>query len=182
MKRLFLFVFLALGIQQFASAQDTFKTTAGEIKFNASTPLEDINALNKVVNAILKSESGDFASVLLMKDFNFRKKLMQEHFNENYVESETYPKGYFTGKIENFSMDDLNATAKKYKVSGKLTIHGVTKNISPDVYLSKKGDGISLSSDFIVRPEDYEIEVPKLLWKKIAQEVEVSVNFKLAGQ
>ncbi len=181
MKKLFLLLLFAAGIQ-LSTAQNTFKTSSGEINFNASTPLEDINADNKIVNAIFKAENGDFASVLLMKDFSFKKKLMQEHFNENYVESETYPKGYFSGNISNFNMEALSSEPKKYKVSGKLTIHGVTKQISTDIYLSKKAGNISLTSEFVVRPEDYKIEVPKLLWKKIAQEVLVSVNFKMTGQ
>jgi polyisoprenoid-binding protein YceI len=163
-------------------AQGNYKTTKGEIEFNASTPLEDIHAVNKVVNAILKTENGDFASVLLMKDFNFRRSLMQEHFNENFVESETYPKAQFTGKIKNFNLEELSSSPKEYDVDGKMTIHGVTKEISTKATLSMQSGGIKMVSGFIVRPEEYNIEVPKLLFKKIAQEVEVDVDFVMKEQ
>lgn len=163
-------------------AQDTFKTSKGEIEFNASTPLEDIHAVNKVVNAILKTATGDFASVLLMKDFNFKRSLMQEHFNENYVESETYPKAYFSGKIQNFKADELTSTPKEYDIKGKMTIHGVTKTFNTKASLSKKTGSITLDAGFIIKPEEYKIKVPKLLFKKIAQEVKVDIKFALTAQ
>ncbi len=177
-------IILILGIVACAAteAQGTYKTTKGEIEFNASTPLEDIHAVNKAVNAILKPGNGDFASVLLMKDFNFRRSLMQEHFNENFVESETYPKAYFTGNIQNFKPEELSSSAKEYMVDGKLTIHGVTKEFSTKASLSKNSDGIKLVSNFILKPEEYKIEVPKLLFTKIAQEVEVDVSFVMDEQ
>jgi len=174
-----LVLFLFIAGSSFGIAQSNYKTATGEIRFNASTPLEDINALNKVVNAILRSENGDFAAVLLIKDFNLKRKLMQEHFNENYMESETYPKGYFSGNIENFNLKDLSSIPKRYSITGKFTIHGVTKKLTTNIYLSKKSSGILVSSNFIVKPEDYNIEVPKLLFKKIAQEVMVDIKFHL---
>ena len=174
---------LLLAITYFGLAQaQNYKTSKGEIEFNASTPLEDIHAVNKVVNAILKPENGDFASVLLMKDFKFRRSLMQEHFNENYVESEKYPKAYFTGKIKGFDSESLGSSPREFAVDGKLTIHGVTKTFSTKAKLSKSAGGIKLVTNFIVKPEEYKIEVPKLLFKKIAQEVKVDVAFQMAEQ
>ncbi len=173
---------VVFGLIQLANAQDTYKTTSGEVNFNASTPLEDIKATNKEVNAILKTENGNFATVLLMQDFDFRRKLMQEHFNENYVESERYPKGYLSGTIQNFNLEELNAEPKKYLLKGKLSMHGVTRDFSSEVSLSKRSGAIRLESEFIVQPESYKIEIPTLLFKKIAQEVMVSVDFKLQKQ
>lgn len=163
-------------------AQNSYRTQEGEIRFNASTILEDIEAVNTVVNAILKPESGDFATVLLIKDFRFRRGLMQEHFNENYMDSGTYPKAYFTGHIENFNAGDLSEITKEYGVSGNLTIHGITREISHDIQLSKTPDGLLLTSSFIVRPEEYGIEVPKIVFTKIAREVTVDVSLPLARQ
>lgn len=163
-------------------AQGSFKTTKGEITFNASTPLEDIHAVNNWVNAILKTEQGEFASLLLMKDFDFKRKLMQEHFNENYVESETYPKAYFTGKILDFNSEELSTTPKDYGVEGELTIHGVTRKFSTTAALSKKGMAIVMVSGFIIKPEEFKIKVPKLLFKKIAQEIKVDVVYLMAEQ
>ncbi|NAS11685.1 YceI family protein [Poritiphilus flavus] len=167
---------------QLVYTQETYKTTSGEVRFNASTPLEDIKAANREVNAILKTESGNFATVLLMKDFDFRRKLMQEHFNENYAESDRYPKSYLSGTIQNFRIAELGSEPKTFQLNGKLTIHGVTRNFNSEVSLRKRSDAIDLQSEFMIQPESFDIEIPTLLFKKIAQEVMVSVNFKLKKQ
>ncbi len=173
---------LQLLLCNFLCAQSAYSTQKGEIRFNASTPLEDIEAVNTLVNAILKPENGNFAAVVLIRDFQFRRGLMQEHFNENYMESETYPKGYFTGKVVNFNMGDLTGEPKDYRVTGKLTLHGVTREVSPEIQLSKTSEGILLTSGFMVRPEEYGIKVPKIVFTKIAQEVMVEVSLPLSGQ
>ena len=160
-------------------AQSKYRTSVGEIRFNASTPLEDIAAVNEKVNAIIETESGKFAAVMLIKDFNFRRKLMQEHFNENYMESDKYPKAYFSGTIKDLEFSKLNNQAVDKSISGKLTIHGVTRELYANVRISNNADKIQLISTFIIRPEDHDIEVPKSVFKKIAQEVQVDVEFDL---
>lgn len=162
--------------------QTNLKTSEGTITFNASTPLEDIYAVNNEVNAILRSENGEFASVLLMKDFQFNRALMQEHFNENYVESERYPKAYFTGRITDFKPDNISGSEKEFTVEGKLTIHGETKSFSTVGKLKKLSVGYEMKTAFIIKPEEYNIRVPKLLFKKIAQEVQVEVYFLLTNK
>ena len=158
--------------------QDRFKTTSGLVDFNASTPLEDIRASNKQVNAILKP-SGEFAVVLLLKDFQFPRKLMQEHFNENYLESDTYPKSYFLGEIIDFSPENLSDTSERITIKGQLHLHGVTKNVMVTGTVNRSDSGIQLASQFSIRPEDYAIEIPTLMFKKIAEEVQVSFAFSL---
>lgn len=163
-------------------SQSTYKTTKGEIHFNASTPLEDIDAKNNQVNAIFKTETGEFAAVLLIKDFKFKKRLMQEHFNENYMESETYPKAYFSGSLTGFNNADLTEVPRVYRLQGKMVIHGTEKNIATEVTLQKMSDTIQLNTGFIVAPEDYNIRVPRLLFTKIAKEVQVDVALNMAMQ
>lgn len=180
--RIIIITLLQLLLCNFLGAQNAYRTQEGEIRFSASTPLEDIEAVNTLVNAILKPENGEFAALVLIKDFQFRRGLMQEHFNENYMESETYPKGYFTGKVDNFNMGDLTGDPQEYRVSGRLTLHGVTREISPVIQLSKTPDGILLSSGFLVRPEEYGIKVPKIVFTKIAREVIVEVSLPLSAQ
>jgi polyisoprenoid-binding protein YceI len=175
---LYISIFISYSL---AISQETYVTTNGHINFNASTPFEDIDANNKQVNAILKTENGHFASVLLLKDFTFRKKLMQEHFNENYVESDKYPKATFSGIIQGFTVNNLTSN-KTYTIKGKLTLHGVTKEVSTKAVMVKQGETISLKTSFIVKPEDYNIRVPKIVFKKIAKEVKVSVNFALEAK
>ncbi len=164
------------------TAQTKIGTETGLIRFNASTPLEDILATNNEVNVIIDTSNGKIAALLLIRDFQFRRKLMQEHFNENYLESERYPKSYFQGQIMSFDPESLSETPSKYNLEGQMTIHGVSRKISVELYLHKALDSINLESRFVIRPEDYNIEVPKLLFTKIAQEVEVQLQFTLKAK
>ncbi len=179
--KIFLNIILSilLGLNVFFQTGERYKTKNGEISINASTPLEDINALNSKVSAILDPATGNFAVVMLVKEFEFDRKLMQEHFNENYMESDRYPKATFSGQIENFKIADLKSAPTKYRINGKISIHGVSRPLIADILLSKKSAGIKLSSNFVVRPEEHEIEVPRIVFKKIAQEVQVSVELDL---
>ena len=116
---------------------------------------------------------------MLIKDFEFDRKLMQEHFNENYMESDKYPKAYFSGTIQNFTGVELNSNSSEMLVEGKLTIHGVSRNISEKILIKRNGKSIAINSNFIVKSEDYQIEVPKILFQKIAREVQVAINLDL---
>lgn len=171
-------IFTALGLTS-CFAQQRYKTTEGEVNFNASTPLEDIDATNREVNGIIDAETGNFAVVMLIKDFEFDRKLMQEHFNENYMESDKYPKAYFSGTIQGLDITKLNSDYMEMDVAGKLTIHGVSRNITEKVLIRRKGKRIALNSNFIINSEEYQIEVPKILFQKIAREVQVAINLDL---
>jgi hypothetical protein len=179
MKELLLLCVLFAGCTLVFS-QDRYKTSDGTIHFNASTPLEDIDATNSRINAILTS-SGEFACVLLIKDFQFRRKLMQEHFNENFMESSTYPKAQYRGNIPGFSPDAVGGQPTKLEVRGELTIHGITRQLNTSVILSSEGEALRMVSQFIIKPEDYGIEVPRILFNKIAEEVAVDLTFELLG-
>ena len=161
-------------------AQDSYLASGGEIRFNASTPLEDIDATNKRVQAILQPGTGEFAVALLISDFSFRRKLMQEHFNENYMESDTYPKAYFSGKL--LGMDDTTKALApgNYAVMGMLTIHGVTRQIETSAELAESNGKLVLTSNLVVAPEDFNIEIPRILFQKIAEEVKVAITLELA--
>lgn len=159
--------------------QSKYRTSNGEVHFNASTPLEDIDALNKKVRAVLESGTGNFAVMMLIKDFDFPRKLMQEHFNENYMESEEYPKAYFRGTIEDFDQDELSNQIIEKQINGQLTIHGITLDRMENIELVKKGKTIHLRSQFVVRPESHDIEVPKIVFAKIAREVKVEIELEL---
>jgi len=162
--------------------QERLRTSEGVISFDASSPLEDIVAVNNKVNGILELQSGEIAVVLLIKDFKFRKKLMQEHFNENYMESEAYPKAYFTGTIVDFVLDELGTQNQKFQLTGELTIHGVTQTMRDSIQLRKNGERIICKMNFVVRTEDHKIKVPRILFKKIAQEVNVRAELGLTEE
>ena len=170
-----IFLFCSLSLV----GQTKYRTTSGEINFNASTPLEDIDATNTEVNAILELETGKFATVMLIRDFQFHRKLMQEHFNENYMESEQFPKAYFTGTVEDLDITDSSDNIQQRPITGEITIHGVKRPLKTVGTIQKGNNSIVIRADFIIKPEEHDIEVPSIVFKKIAQEVKVKVDLIL---
>jgi hypothetical protein len=157
-------------------------TRTGEIKFEASMPaVEQIAATNNTSSCILDEETGNFAALALVKAFKFKSPLMEEHFNENYMESSVFPKANFKGKITNFDAKKLSATKSSYDLEGDLTIHGVTKKIKTKLTLVLNGDKITATSLISVKPQDYNIEIPSIVKGKIAENVKISMNFILAA-
>lgn len=155
-------------------------TKTGNIKFEASVPsFEEVAAENKSASAVLETSTGEFAALALMKGFRFKVALMEEHFNENYVESSKYPKATFKGKIEDFDAAKITASEKTYTITGDLTLHGKTKKVSSTAKISKSGNTIKITGNFIVKPEDFDIEIPKIVSKKVADKIAVDYNFSL---
>lgn len=158
-----------------------FITKNGHIWFYSEAPLETIEAHNKQVNAALDINTGDFVFKVLMKSFIFEKALMQEHFNENYVESDKFPNATFKGRVTNmdaveFSMPgSYNAT-----IEGDLTIHGITQKVSAEGIFKVKNDKIDGIAKFNVAIADYDISIPGAVAGKIAEVVEVNVDIKLS--
>lgn len=173
-----LLLFLFAGL--FSVSAQKYATKTGSLKFEASADsFEEVAAENKNTSAILESSTGEMAVLTLMKGFRFKVALMEEHFNENYVESDRFPKATFKGKVEDFDVSKLSATAKVLKVSGDLTLHGKTKKVTSTAKISKAGDKITLTGSFDVKPEDFAIEIPSLVRKKIAEKIKISYNFSL---
>ncbi|MDQ5930328.1 MAG: hypothetical protein QG594_2116 [Bacteroidota bacterium] len=155
-------------------------TRNGKVIFEASTPsFEEIKGTNSVVSSILNPANNEFVALILIKSFKFKSPLMEEHFNENYLESNTYPKATFKGKVLNLDVSKLTATKTNYDLEGDLTIHGVTKKIKTKINLSLNGTKILATSAFSVKPQDFKIEIPSLVKAKIADEVKISVNLVL---
>jgi polyisoprenoid-binding protein YceI len=157
------------------TAQDRYLTRNGEITFFSKAPVEDITADNNQVLSIVDASNGKMAISILMKSFMFEKALMQEHFNENYVESDKYPKATFKGEILNF--DAIKDTPTKAEVKGTLTIHGVSKEITIDANFTRKEDAILVDGDFIIELDDFNVEIPAISAKNIAKKIKVSFNF-----
>ena len=144
----------------------------GEITFFSYAPVEDIKAINKNVSAVYDISSNDIIFQLDISDFNFRKKLMQTHFNENYLESDIYPKANFIGKV-------IAVEGDKAKVKGLLTIHGITRDIEATGALVKKGDFVKILSEFKIKLEDYNISIPTIVMYKIAEEILIKIEVEL---
>ena len=158
-----------------------YGTRTGTVKFEASVPsFEEVAGENKSVSAALNASNGDMAVLALMKGFRFKVALMEEHFNENYVESDKYPKATFRGKIENFDIKKLSATPKEYTITGELTLHGKTKHITDTAMVSKSGDSVIVTGGFNVKPADFDIEVPGVVRKKVAESVGVVYDLSLS--
>jgi len=164
------------------NAQGKLYTKSGKVTFFSSTSLENIEAINKTVVVLLDTKTGDLQFAVLMKGFEFKKALMQEHFNRDYVESDKYPKAEFKGQVSNngsinYSMDgNYPATVK-----GKLTIHGVTKDIETSGTITVKEGKITLESSFPVLVADYNISIPKLYRDNISKSIKVTVNCALSA-
>ncbi len=169
-------------LSSMAGAQGKFYTKTGKISFFSSTSLEDIQATNKSVSTVLDSKTGDLQFSVLMKGFEFKKALMQEHFNEKFVESDKYPKAEFRGQVTNNS--EINySTNGTYpaRVKGKLTIHGETKDVETSGTVTVKDGKITLSSSFNVVVADYKITIPKFYRDNIAKTIKVTVDCTLSA-
>ncbi|RSK39700.1 YceI family protein [Mangrovimonas spongiae] len=182
MKKIILFIAL-FATYITAHTQTKFLTKTGTIQFEASVPsFEEVKAKNNGVTAILNTNNGEFAALALVKGFRFKNALMEEHFNENYAESEIYPKATFKGKITKFSMAKIK-TPHTLTISGELTFHGKTKQLKDiAVLVSKKGDNILLSGTFKVTASDFNIDIPKIVRNKVSETVKVDFNFNLSAK
>ena len=161
-------------------AQDKFFTKVGEVVFSSKTSLENIEAHNKNVTCVLDTKTGNLQFAVLMKGFEFEKALMQEHFNENYVESHKFPKADFKGQISNFSEINFGQDGKyTAKVRGKLTIHGETRDVETTGVVVIKAGKIKADANFAVELADYKIEVPKLVKDNISKAINVTVDCTL---
>ncbi len=167
-----LFMFFAVNAQK-------YMTRNGYIGFYSHTPLEDIKADNNQVAGVLDTETGDMVFQVLVKSFHFEKALMEEHFNENYMESEKFPKATFKGKITNLSSVNFAKNGSyDVTVDGDLTIRDVTNKISSKGTIEVMTGAINASSKFVIAPEDYSIKIPGVVREKIAKTLEVTVTSK----
>lgn len=156
-------------------------TKNGHIFFHSEAPLETIEAHNRQVNAVIDASTGDFVFKVLMNAFVFEKALMQEHFNENYVESEKYPNATFKGKIVNLKEIDFSKPGTyPATVAGDMTIHGVTKQIEEKGTLEITKETVNALSKFSLKIADYNISIPEMVAGKIAEVVEINVDLKLS--
>ena len=159
-----------------ANAQK-FMTKSGTIKFSSETPIEKIEGINRQVNSALDFSTGNFVFKVLIQGFEFEKALMQEHFNENYMESDKFQNSTFSGKITN--LKDVNLAKDgiyKVVVEGDLSIHGVTNKIKANGTLEVKGGKVIGKSTFNVAPKDYNIKIPSAVIKNISETIQVDVN------
>ena len=175
MKKLTIFIFLISSLQ--LSAQK-YVTKSGEITFYSETPLEEIKAVNNKVMAAYDASKQVVVVKVLLKSFRFEKALMEEHFNENYVESDDYPTSTFKGKFVNIP-DNTSKEIQALEVKGILKLHGVEHNISTSLKLQFTNNSVIAKGKFNINIEDYKIDIPSAVIDKIAKKLEVTYSFNL---
>jgi hypothetical protein len=172
-------ILLTLALLAISASGQKFMTKNGYIGFFSHTAVEDIKGDNNQVAGVIDTSTGDLVFQVLIKSFHFEKALMEEHFNENYMESDKFPKSTFKGKITNLS--DVNfAKPGKYDVTveGDLNMHDVTNKVSVKGTIEVAEGGVTAGSKFNIVPEDYKINIPGVVRSNIAKTLEVTVNMK----
>jgi len=158
-----------------ATAQDVYLDTKGTISFFSSTPVEDIDAVSNQAVDAMNIKTGDVYFKVKMETFTFKKALMEEHFNENYIESDKYPYGSFKGKIDQ-SIDFTKDGTYSVTVTGDFTIHGVTKHRTIPGTIVVKGQSVEVTSTFEVKVADHNIKIPTIVIEHIAESVQAKVH------
>lgn len=169
---------LCLPISLLSNAQSKYFTKNATITFYSKTAVQNIEAVNKKALVVMDLVANKIEFGVLIKGFEFEKALMQEHFNEDYLESDKYPKALFKGAFDNVADIPTIPSNKKISLSvkGNLTMHGVTKPISAIAVLQIKGDIITGITSFKVLLSDYNIKLPGVVGNNVSKEIEISVN------
>jgi hypothetical protein len=176
--KLIVSILIFLSVVLAANAQK-FITRNGFISFYSHTPLEEIKAENNQVAGVLDISTGEMVFQVLIKSFHFERALMEEHFNENFMESHKFPKSLFKGKITNLTSVDFKKNGKyDVTVEGELTIRDVTKKITGNGTLEIINGGINGTSKLDIVPEDYNITIPGVVRDKIDKSFEVNISMK----
>jgi polyisoprenoid-binding protein YceI len=180
MKKSLLLLFFGLLLSVSVVNAQKYITKSGFIRFYSHASLENIEATNKQVNSALDITTGDFIFKVLMKSFEFEKALMQEHFNENYVESDKFPNASFKGKVLN--MKEINFTKNgtyTATIEGDLTIHGVTKKVQEKGTFDVKDGKIVGQAKFNISLKEYNVIIPKTVVNNISDMIEITVDVSL---
>jgi hypothetical protein len=177
MKTKIVILLCLFGVLTALSAQDKLITKTGHVWFFSHAPLEDIEAHSHQVAAIIVTTKGTIAVMIPIMSFEFRKTLMQEHFNENYMQSAKYPKATFTGGINNLS--GINPTKKglyKTTVEGDLTIHNTTNHVKVDGTVEVKDGKYNIKAKFKVLLKDYNIAIENRFSNNISPIIDINVD------
>ena len=168
----------ALIVPMALSAQERYACRTGNVSFFSATPVENIEAHNHKATSVYDATAGYVEFAVLIKAFEFEKALMQEHFNENYMESNTYPKAIFKGKVTGVTAADLKKPGTyPVTVDGELTMHGVAKPHKEKATITVEPTGVvKAACDLTVKPEDHKITIPAVVRGQIAEEIQVKVR------
>ena len=179
-KLILLFITVSITAVTGLQAQGKFYTKTGRITFFSSTAMENIEAVNKSVVTLLDSKTGDLQFVVLVKGFEFKKALMQEHFNKEYAESDLYPRAEFKGSVTNNLTVNYSVNGKySVNVKGKLTLHGVTKDVETTGSIEVKDGKLQANAVFNILLADYKVTIPRLYRDNISPTIRITVDCAL---
>lgn len=183
MKKIILILCMFLGSVPLLTGQSKYSTKSGSIGFEASVPsFEEVKAANSNVSAVLNCDTSEFAALALVKGFRFKVALMEEHFNENYIESSKFPKAIVRGFITDFVFSELSETPQEYRLEGTIKLHGIEQSLSIPIMLNTSSEGtIQVGANFILKPETFDIKIPSIVRKKVSDEVNVNVQLDLTN-
>lgn len=171
MKRLLL---VWLGVVALSVQAQQYVLSEGVITFFSEATLENIKAENKHSTSVFDATTGEIAFAIPNNQFQFEKKLMQQHFNERYMESEKYPRSTFSGTVAGF--DVSKPGEQRVKAIGNMFIHGVTQSVEIPGVIEVSSQGMRMKASFMIKLADYKIKIPQILWQNIAEQVEVTVD------
>lgn len=161
-------------------AQEKLSTSAGLVLFEASIPaFEEVKAANEKAEVLFNNKSGVLTTVLYVEDFKFKYDLMFRHFNDNYMESDRYPKAIFKGKIERFNASEITANFQEYRLKGKIQIHGQTRDLISIAKIRWTDKGLEMKMEFDLNASNFNIKIPALVRNKVSNKVKVTNNFIL---
>ncbi len=173
MKKIF---FCLIGLaSSFGLHAQKFSSEISAVSFFSHASIEDIAAKTAKATSIFNTATNEIVFVIPIKEFEFEKALMKQHFNEKYMETEKFPKSTFQGKLIGYQQS--GSGEQEAHAVGKLTIHGVTKEVDLVGTVQNVDGKIVMKSKFMIKLEDYKIKIPTLLWKNIAEKVEVKIEF-----
>lgn len=179
MKKKIFFILIVLFTSTAVKAQKYF-TKTGLTEFKASNEaFEPVEAKSNNTTAILNTESGEVAALIFVRSFHFKIALMEEHFNENYMESDQFPKASFKGVLTDFDWDELQNGNKEYELTGDLTIKGKTQKVRSIAQLKLVDGKIKVVSSFNVKAKDFDIEIPSVVRQKIAENIAINIEYEL---
>jgi len=168
-------LFTLLMLIPLISYSQKFKSDSSYVRFFSEAPLENIEAVNSKAVSIIDLSNGNFVFSIPVNQFHFDKSLMEEHFNENYLETEKYPKAIFKGSFKPSSLVD---GAQTVTASGDFNIHGQTRPVNIEGTLTKSDNQVLVKATFTIKIVEYKIKIPKAVFYNIAEEVEVTVYFE----
>ncbi|MFI5161087.1 MAG: YceI family protein [Sphingobacteriales bacterium] len=170
----YLSIFLLAWLPFTQTGQDIYICKNAKISIYSSAPIEDIEANSSAVVSVYNATTGELDFSVLMRTFHFEKALMEEHFNEDYIESDKYPKATFKGKIK--QLPDLTKDGDyPVKVIGDFEVHGVKQTRTIDGDVKVNNGAITMTSEFMVKCADHHIIIPKIVFHNIAESIRIRV-------